>query len=74
MVERDLISLSLIELSYFDQAQVNVKPILFLEFCTIQLSIVEAHSASLSLLKLINNSSSQNKGNHYRGGGLKMWS
>ena len=24
------------------------------------------------LLKLINNSSSQNKGNHYRGGGLKM--
>ena len=29
---------------------------------------------SHSLLKLINNSSSQNKGNQYRGGGLKMWS
>ena len=24
------------------------------------------------VVKLINNSSSQNKGNHYRGGGLKM--
>ena len=41
---------------------------------TFSFAVLILARVSWTILKLINNSSSQNKANHYREGGLEMWS
>ena len=52
----------------------ELNSLILANFHALSLIFVRSHWIFLNLLKLVNNSTSYNKGNHNRDGGFEIWS